>query len=168
MIDVRAEMPSDHRSVHDVNRLAFESEGEARLVEAVRGTPRTISLIATIGTAVVGHILFSPVEIEGGSSIAAVGLGPMAVLPEHQRRGVGTSLVRRGLEECGKLAYELVVVVGHPTYYPRFGFVRASALGLRCEFEAPDDAFLALPLRSAVPSRIEGLVRYLPQFREIG
>ncbi len=167
MIEVRAETPSDHDSVREVNRLAFEGAGEAALVDAVRGTPRTIALVATAGTTVVGHILFSPVEIEGGSSIAAVGLGPMAVLPEHQRRGVGTSLVGRGLEECGKLAYELVVVVGHPTYYPRFGFVRASTLGLRCEFEAPDEAFLALPLRS-VPSRIEGIVRYLPQFREIG
>ena len=169
MIEVRTETPSDHAAVREVNRSAFDGPAEAALVDAVRGSRRTISLVATLGASVVGHILFSPVEIEGcKASIAAAGLGPMAVLPAHQRRGIGTTLVRRGLEECGRLGHELVVVVGHPEYYPRFGFVRASALGLSCEFEAPDEAFLALPLASSMPPRIEGLVRYLPQFREFG
>jgi len=168
MITVRAEEPADHDPVRELNRRAFEGQAEARLVDVLRGTPRSISLVAALGTEVVGHIFFSPVEIVGPApTIAAAGLGPMAVLPEHQRRGIGSRLVRAGLEECRRSAYEAVVVVGHPSYYPRFGFDRASVFGLRCEFPVPDDVFMALALRAGALAGPERVVRYLPEFSQV-
>jgi putative acetyltransferase len=95
------------------------------------------------------------------------GLGPMAVRPAWQRQGIGSQLVREGLEECWRSGYEAVVVLGHPEYYPRFGFVPASRFGLRCEFEAPDEAFMALELRSGVLSAGGGVVRYASEFSKV-
>lgn len=112
-------------------------------------------------TGVVGHILFIHVTIESrGTSFTAVGLGPMAVLPAHQRKGIGLQLVRAGLEECRLLGHEDVVVLGHPDYYPRFGFVRASTYGIRWEHDAPYEAFMVLELRRGALSGIIGMVKY--------
>jgi putative acetyltransferase len=158
---------ADHEPVREVHRQAFQGECEAALVDALRGTPRSISLVAALDVRVIGHILFSPVELVGaGSTVPIVGLGPMAVLPDCQRQGVGSRLVRAGLEECQRLGYQAVVVVGHPSYYPRFGFVRASSFGLRCEFHVPDEAFMALSLRSGALCGVGGVVKYPPQFAD--
>jgi putative acetyltransferase len=164
-IDVRPEAPADLRGIREVNREAFARPNEAALVDALRATTPCISLVAASAAAVVGHILFTPVEIVGpGSSARVAGLGPMAVRTAWQRGGIGARLVRAGLEECRRRGYDAVVVLGHPHYYPRFGFAPGSRLGLRCEFEAPDEAFMAQELRVGALGAGGGLVRYSSEF----
>ena len=133
----------------------------------------TLSLVAVEGHRVVGHILFSPVTIEsvgesggesGGEPVAALGLGPMAVLPTRQRQGIGSLLVRTGLAACRDAGHGCVVVLGHPEYYPRFGFTRASRHGVTWEHPAPDEAFMLLELREGALGGRGGIVRYQPEF----
>ncbi len=166
MIIVRPEVPSDHDAVRDVHTLAFGGSTEAALVDRLRGARGSISLVAEEAGKVVGHVLFTAATIAGGSPHALVaGLGPMAVVPERQRHGIGSELVRRGLAVCRRTGCEAVVVVGHPEYYPRFGFRRASSFGLRCQFDVPDEVFMAAELRPGVLSA-GGEVRYAPEFSE--
>jgi putative acetyltransferase len=124
-----------------------------------------LSLVAEQDGVVVGHILLSPVRVDTpGAQLAAVGLGPMAVLPELQRRGIGRRLIEESLERLRSLGHEAVVVVGHPQYYPRFGFMRASQLGLRWEMDCPNEAFMAMELRPGALAGRAGVVRYHPEF----
>jgi putative acetyltransferase len=117
---------------------------------------------------VVGHILFSPVNVAiAPENFRGVGLGPMSVLPEFQNRGIGSSLVREGLEACRRLGYDAVVVLGHTKFYPRFGFTTAKDHGLDNEYNA-SDAFMVMELKSGVLEGIKGLVKYAPEFREVG
>ena len=157
---LRHEMPEDKSSIHDLNVKAFEGPTEADLVDVLRGraTP-FISLVAEEEGAVVGHICFTPVVLESDPACRAVGLAPMAVRPEWQRRGIGTELVRRGLEECKRQGQDFVVVVGHSHYYPRFGFEQAVAKGLECEFPVSDGVFMVLELR---PGSLVGRGRARP------
>jgi putative acetyltransferase len=128
----------------------------------------TLSLVAVEDGRIVGHMLFSPVTIEArDQTFLAVGLAPMAVLPERQRRGIGSQLVEVGLLECRNAGYECVVVLGHPTYYPRFGFVPASRYGLKSEFEVPDEAFMVVGWHGGVLKEGGGVVRYQPEFRVV-
>jgi putative acetyltransferase len=139
---VRPERPGDAPAIRHVNEQAFGRAAEADLVDALRrhGTA-TLSLVAVRDARIVGHILFSPVRIESEArSTAGLGLGPMAVLPACQREGIGSRLVRTALEECRRAGHGWVVVLGHPEYYPRFGFVPASRHGLAWEHPAPDEA----------------------------
>ena len=169
MIEIRAERAGDESAVRRVNELAFGRAGEADLVDALReAAGAQVSLVAADGGRIVGHILFSPVSIEPeDSSFAASGLAPMAVLPEWQRRGVGSALVRAGLDECRRAGRNAVVVLGHPGYYPRFGFVAASRFGLRCEYPVPDEAFMAAELAPGALAGRGGLVKYRPEFNEV-
>jgi len=115
-----------HSAIHEINVLAFGQENEARLVENLRKSHSfnaQLSLTAVEEGRVVGHILFSPITIETKKgSLPALALAPMAVHPEFQSQGVGSKLVREGLERCRNLGHKIVVVVGHPEFYPRFGF----------------------------------------------
>ncbi len=165
MIIVRAETAEDIPAVHQVNELAFGRPGEADLVDALRAAAHPhISLVAADDGQVIGHIFFSPVALEGGRSATAIlGLAPLAVLPEYQGRGVGSRLVREGLKECRRVGCDVVVVLGHPEYYPRFGFVPASRKGLRCEYPVPEDVFMVAELKpNALAGR--GLLKYRPEF----
>ncbi len=163
-IAIRREQPGDEAAVHRVNALAFAGFDEATMVDALRANSGvTLSLVAELDGSVVGHILFSPVSIDPEGT--AIGLAPMAVLPGHQRRGIGGRLVREGLELLRAAGHGAVVVLGHPEYYPRFGFGRASGFGLRCEFECPDEAFMAIELSPGALANRAGLVRYRPEFR---
>jgi putative acetyltransferase len=162
---VRPEQARDAPFVHAVHRAAFGAEDEAHLVDRLRaGGWARVSLVAEAEGAVIGHILFSPVSIVGAeASCRGLGLAPMAVLPAHQRRGVGGALIREGLAACRREGVGFVVVIGHPGYYPRFGFRPAGAMRLTNEFGA-DDAFLVLELQAgSLPAR-GGLVRYGPEF----
>jgi len=168
LVDIREERKEDFEGVRRVNEAAFGQAVEADLIDALRADGAvTVSLVAEVKGQIVGHILFSPVTVQGANDLKAVGLGPMAVLPELQRRGTGSLLVKQGLEDCRRAGIQAVVVLGHPDYYPRFGFHRASTWGLRCEFEAPDEAFMALELTPDVLSGNAGVIRYHPAFRSV-
>ena len=166
MITVRHEEIGDVVAVRELNEQAFGGATEADLVEALHTSKAvTLSLVAVDETKIVGHIVFSPAEIVSeGSEFLAVALGPMAVLPARQRQGVGSRLVHRGLELLRDAGHGVVVVVGHPEYYPRFGFALASKHGIRCPFEVPDEAFMVLELQAGALQGREGTVRYHPAF----
>ena len=166
MLIVRAETREDFGAVRRVNERAFGQTDEADIVDALRGRARPyISLVAERDGQVVGHIFFSPVRVEADrSSFTALALGPMAVAPEHQNQGVGSQLVRRGLEECRALGHDVVVVVGHPSYYPRFGFAPAAPRRLKCEYAVPDEVFMVAELREGALAGRGGLVKYMPEF----
>ncbi len=164
-LQIRPERPEDRRAVFAVHSAAFPSEAEARLVEALRAHGKAIvSLVAEQAGEVVGHILFSPVTVDGVGG--GLGLAPLAVLPNVQRTGIGTRLGEAGLEACRQGGWPFAVVLGGPAYYARFGFVRASRYGLGNEY-GEDEAFQVLAL---VPGGVPagGLVRYADEFADLG
>ncbi len=164
---VRPEADRDRAAIHRVVARAFPSDAEARLVETLRGlAERRISLVAEDGGGeVVGHILFTPVEIRSaGGTSHALGLGPMAVMPDLQCRGVGSALVRAGLAACRAGGETVVVVLGHPSYYPRFGFERAWDHGLYYGAPGPNPAFMVCQLQPGALRGRSGEVRYSPAF----
>lgn len=170
MMIVRQERPEDVAGIRHVNEQAFGQPAEADLVDLLRTRGKVVlSLVATQEDLIVGHILFSPVMIESEGEVfdAAVGLAPMAVLPGLQKQGIGSQLVEHGLELCRKSGYECVVVLGHAEYYPRFGFVPASRYGLKCEYDVPDEAFMALELRDGALKGRAGIAKYQPEFKEV-
>jgi len=168
MLTIRRETPKDIDSIRYVNEQAFGQKEEAEIIDKLRKRDVvTLSLVAVQADQIMGHILFSPVSVESEySSFEAITLAPMAVLPEYQRKGIGSQLVRVGLEECRRLGHEIVVVLGHPDYYPRFGFVPASTYGIKCKYDVPDEVFMALELRQGVLSGRSGVVKYQPEFNE--
>lgn len=162
---VRAEEERDRAAVRAVNAAAFGRSEEADLVAALRAqVPGAISLVADEGGAVVGHILFTPVTLGDRADLSIMGLAPMAVAPERQRSGVGSALVRAGLERCRQEGYGAVVVLGHPAYYPRFGFVPAERWHIRPPFQVPADHYMALELVPGALASVSGTVRYAPPF----
>ncbi len=168
MVVIRNEAPEDYEEVRRVNQLAFGQDGEARLVDALREAAPHISLVAVVDGQIVGHIFFSPVEVEGvSSSFEAMGLAPMAVVPEYQNKGIGSELVCHGLKACTGLGHEIVFVLGHPRYYPRFGFSTASAKGLRSEYDVPDEVFMVVELRPGALRGRTGTVKYRPEFASV-
>lgn len=162
---IRPEAPADVASIDTLNRAAFGGPVEARIVAALRGAVAPLlSLVAEDEGQVVGHILFSPVTLDPTSPALVMGLAPMAVSPDRQRQGIGSALVRAGLDACRDAGAAVVVVVGHPEYYPRFGFVPASRFGLRCEYDVPDDVFMAVELQPGTLTGRWGLARFHPEF----
>ncbi len=167
---IRKESPGDEAEIRDVVREAFPTDMEARLVDALRKSADPfISLVAVSDDgSIVGHILFTQVDIiSEGDTRHAIGLGPMAVRPVLQRRGIGSALVREGLDVCRRRGDGAVVLVGHPSYYPRFGFQLAWDYGLYYEKPGPFPAFFAMEL---VPGALSGggEVRYHSAFSEFG
>ena len=139
------------------------------MVDALRGRGAiALSLVALQDNQVVGHILFSPVSVTSDSdSVNALSLGPMAVLPVHQNKGIGSELVEAGLRKCADAGHEIVVVLGHSNYYPRFGFKTAKDFGIQCEFDVPDDVFMVTELRDGALAGRSGVVRYQPEFNTV-
>jgi putative acetyltransferase len=168
-VGIRPEQPEDAGAVRTVNLAAFPGPAEADLVDALRAAGKaTVSLVAVRGGQVVGHIVFSPVSVspEGGEHVG-LGLAPMAVSPGSQRLGVGSLLVEAGLAACRESGAGWVVVLGHPDYYPRFGFRPASGFGVRCEYDAPDEAFMAIELAAGALDAVSGVARYQPEFADV-
>jgi putative acetyltransferase len=164
-ISVRPERLGDEPAVRAVNEAAFDTPAEATLVDVLRGEPGCISLVAEWEGKVAGHIQFSPAVLESETGRWPIGaLGPMAVLPELQRRGIGSQLVRAGLTACRAAGRDAVIVLGHPDFYPRFGFVPADDYGVRSESEVPREVFMVLELRPGSLRNRAGLARYHPAF----
>ena len=168
---IREEGQGDPQTIAHVHIQAFEGDLEARLVDMLRDADRVIlSLVATVENRVVGHALFSPVTVEphSGESMWA-GLGPIGVLPGYQGEGIGSRLVSEGLAGCRSRSCDVVVLLGAPGYYSRFGFVRGSDFGLESEFGA-GPAFQAVELTRGSLRKGSGprLVRFAPEFKEVG
>ncbi len=176
---IRAEQPGDEPAIRRVQQAAFPTPAESQLVDDLRAAGRlTISLVAIIDEAIVGHIAFSPVTIEAAaietaaidanssaSATAPTGLGlaPLAVTPDWQRAGIGTALGHAGMDSCRRLPAPFVVVLGSPVYYARFGFAAAARWKLLDEYQG-GPAFQAIELvAGAIPTK-GGLVRYAPEF----
>ena len=166
VISIREERPGDAPAIRDLTTAAFEGTVEATIVDRLREScPDLVSLVAVDGDRVVGHILFSPVTVDVGP--AGMGLAPLAVLPEFQRRGIGAALVERGIAVLRERGCPFVLLYGHPGYYPRFGFERASAHGLRSHLgEVPDDAFMVLVLDPGAMQGVAGVTRLRAEFDE--
>jgi putative acetyltransferase len=165
-MQIRPEQPADVAAIRQVNLGAFEMPTESDLVDALREQAQPlVSLVADDDGVLVGHILFSPVTLSSRRELQIMGLAPMAVVPSRQRQGIGSALVRAGLDACRQLGSDAVVVLGHAEYYPRFGFVPASRFGLRCEYDAPDDVFMALELTAGALAGVSpGTFQYHPVF----
>lgn len=164
---IRHETPADIAAIRAVNEAAFETGAEAALVDMLRENGKfTLSLVADIEGEIVGHILLTDIEMAPGVVEARMlGLAPMAVLPGRQGRGIGSALVRRGLEDCRELGSRGIVVLGHPAFYRRFGFAPASRHDITCIYDAPDEAFMALALGDAdLP---KGRALYQPEFATV-
>ncbi|MFM7427044.1 MAG: GNAT family N-acetyltransferase [Elainella sp.] len=165
-MEFRAEQPADLKVIREVNLAAFGRDNEANLVEQLRGLSSVVSFVAAESGQIIGHILFSPVEVVGNCGALPIwGLAPLAVLPAYQRRGVGSLLVRQSLAACTELGCGAVVVLGNPAFYSRFGFVTAKPKGLTCEYEVPDEAFMVLGLKQDALIECSGRVRYRPEFQ---
>lgn len=157
--------PAEVEAIREVNLRAFGQPQEANLVDALRRNGALLhSLIAEVDGHVVGHISYSPVSI---GSIVGAGLAPMSVLPEHQRKGIGSDLVRTGNDKLKHEQCPFIIVVGHPEYYPKFGFERASPYGITSEWDLPAEAFMILILDEERMRGVSGQVKYRQEFSTV-
>lgn len=163
---IRQELSTDRQGVGEVNRLAFGREDEGNLIDALHDRGAIIcSLVADEDGVIVGHVLFSPAVLDDDRrEMAVAALGPVAVRPSHQRRGIGDALIRAGLDVCREQGYGLAVVLGHSAYYPRFGFRPSRPLGIRWEHDAPEEAFMVMELQPGALAGRRGIIRYQPEF----
>lgn len=163
---VRLERPEDVAAIRDVHRRAFGQQDEGRIVDALRANGAAIlSLVAADGNQVVGHVMFSPLPVD---EVTGAALGPMAVVPERQRQGVGSRLVEGGIAHLARAGCPFVGLIGHPSFYPRFGFRPASTRGITCEWNVPDEAFMVLVLDEAAMRGVSGPARFRDEFSAAG
>lgn len=170
-MEIRTERISDYEEVFQVNYLAFQNrEDESRLVERIRLSDQFIpelSLVAVENHHIVGHVLFSKAEVvDEENSHEVIVLAPIAVMPSHQRRGVGSKLIHEGLKRCTELGYDVVFLIGHPSYYPKFGFKPAKKYGFDLkQFNVPDEVFMFCELKEGMATQqIKGELMYPKSF----
>ena len=169
MVTVRLEKPEDTPQVRRVNSEAFGQSTEAGIVDELRrACPEALFLVAEDEGEIVGHIAFTPVVIDNPvAKVEGMGLAPMAVLPSRQRQGIGSRLVKTGLNRLRDSGCAYVIVLGHPEYYPRFGFELASRYNVECQWEGvPDEAFMILVFDHSVLQNLSGVARYRDEFNE--
>ena len=167
-MNIRLEKPEDIEGIRHVTHEAFDHRAaEVKLVDLLRERCElTLSLVVEENGEIVGHVAFSPMNIDSApASFKALGLGPLSVLPAHQRKGIGSALMREGLAQCAALDHDAVLLLGHIAYYPRFGFQPASAFGISSDYDA-GDAFMALPLRAGALNDVHGKAHYVRAFAD--
>jgi len=165
VIEIRQEAPCDIPAIREVNRRAFGQDHEGNIIDALRtNRAALLSLVASMTGQVVGHIMYSPATV---GTLNGAALGPVAVLPDHQRRGIGSRLIKTGNRMLKNSACPFIVVLGHAAYYPRFGFVPASSRGIMCEWEVPHDVFMLLVLDEAKMQGVSGLAKYRHEFSTV-
>ena len=165
---IRTEQLEDYPAIRAINESAFETSAEADLVAVLREQAQPIvSLVAEAAGKIVGHIMLSPVDLLGYPDMRIMGLAPMAVSPSHQRKGIGSELVLSGFDECRKLTFGAMVVVGHTDYYPRFGFLPGANFNLSCEYDVPEDVFMAIELQNGYLDDVSGQIRYHRAFNDL-
>lgn len=170
---VRPETKDDFPNIFEVNRLAFGRDGEAKLVDALRQNPEAyipeLSIVATKNNEIVGHILFTKIKIldEKGNTYESLGLAPMAVIPELQKNGIGSQLIRKGIYAAKDLGFKSVIVLGHEQYYPKFGFEPAHKWNIRSPFDVPLNVFMAIELAKDGLKGISGTVTYPKEFETV-
>jgi putative acetyltransferase len=167
---LRSESTADHEAIDVIVDLAFEGPTESLLIRLIRSTDRfvpNLSIVATVDDAIVGHILLSYVDLVGESTTRVLSLAPLAVHPDHQRRGIGGALVREAIGRAEDRGEPLVMVEGHPGYYPRLGFEQGTPLGFeKPAHEIPDAAFMVRRLSAF--NHQSGQIVYPPAFHETG
>ena len=164
---IRPEIESDYQKIYKLHHLAFGQEDESKIVDKIRLGENYIpelSLIMEIDNQIIGHILFSKIKIKGLKKFETLALAPMAVLPIFQRKGIGSQLVRAGLEIAKALGFDSIIVLGHKDYYPQFGFQPASHWNIKCPFEVPDEVFMAIELQPDALVDKTGMVEYPKEF----
>jgi len=162
MIEVSEERLEDIAAIREVNRRAFEQDLEGHIVDALRANGAALlSLVGKVGGRVAGHIMYSPITVNG---VEGAALGPMSVLPEHQRQGIGSALVHAGSRRLKESGCPFVIVLGHAEFYPKFGFVPATTRGITCEWDVPDDVFMVLVLDESKMDRARGRAQYRHEF----
>lgn len=160
---IRARAAADDEAIRRLNDAAFRGTYESRLVEELRAARLAVVELVADKQAVIGHILFSVLDVTvNGASVGALALAPMSVQPERQRGGIGSALVRAGLEQAHAQGWQAVIVLGHRDYYPRFGFSAVLAQPLKAPFSGP--SFMALELQPGVLQGGDGRVVYPAAF----
>jgi len=168
VITIRHEKAEDRKQVNSVIEYAFKRDAEANLADRLRQNCISfLSMVADDNGTIVGHIMFTPVLIKNGQEAQGMGLAPMAVIPARQRQGIGTLLVESGLQILKEKGCPFVIVLGHPGYYPRFGFQPASGFNIRSQWEdVPDEAFMILVLDSSPMRNVSGFATFREEFNE--
>ena len=167
---IRKEDKNDYTEVYDLHKLAFGRDGEAKLVDALRSNKEVfipeLSLVATIDGLLVGHILLSKISITDSyeNEFESLALAPMTVRPEFQKKGIGRILISHALEIAAKLNFKSVIVLGHETYYPKFGFSAAKSWGIKPPFDVPENTFMGLELIKDGLRNVSGTVNYPKEF----
>ncbi|MFC0186822.1 GNAT family N-acetyltransferase [Fictibacillus aquaticus] len=168
MITIRPEQIQDIAAIREVNDLAFKGENESKLVEAIRQSEffvPELSLVALHDNQVIGHILFSIISIETEAGpVPTLALAPMSVRPQYQNQGIGSSLVKEGLQKCRQLGYKHTAVLGHPEFYSKFGFTPSVTKGIAAPFPVPDEVFMVIELQENSLDSIKGKVKYPSAF----
>ena len=169
-MNIRKEKDSDKEKIWEINTEAFDTEAEANLVNALRDSGISfLSLVAEEGKeVVVGHILFTLVELTGDEpGLKIMGLAPMAVIPKLQKKGIGSQLVKAGIEDCFTKGYDAIVVLGHAEYYPKFGFVPSVKYEIKSEYDVPDEVFMVLELKKGSLKDKTGIIKYHAAFGSV-
>ncbi|PEC37647.1 GNAT family N-acetyltransferase [Bacillus toyonensis] len=174
MVTIRQEQKNDYRKTEEVVKEAFLNEEfsdkkEHELVKRIRECDAFIPelSIVAVDKEIVGHIMLSKITIEqGGTTVDSLALAPVSIAPSHQKKGIGGKLITAALEKAKELGYGSVVVLGHPEYYPKFGFERASQWNIKAPFEVPDEVFMVMELRENTRQGVEGIVQYSSAFAE--
>ena len=171
-MEIREENISDYSDVYNLNKVAFEEDEEAKLVDLLRKSSTFIpelSLVAIIYDNIVGHILFTKIKIidDKGNENESLALAPMAVSPKHQKSGIGGQLIKNGLDKAREMNFKSVIVLGHDKYYPKFGFEPTTKWGITAPYDVPTNVFMGLELVDGGLKNVSGIVQYSKEFDEV-